>query len=154
MLVAFVIVAVLSVCATAFAGHQILPPQSTFNNPAALVLVGGAQVPQTAYLALVLEIQAAAALKKIDLWIANAHSPIDLPILGIEKIIIGAVNSLAAHGLPSGSSLFLAGTLLCWNWYMSILTEFLYVQVTPWVERKFRTILVPPWDNLSQTNFH
>ena len=110
MLSAFVIVAVLSVCATAFAGHQILPPQSTFNNPAALVLVGGAQAPSQTYTALALELQAAATLKEIDLWIANAHSPIDLPVFGLEKIIVGALNSLLNQGLPKGASLFLAGT--------------------------------------------
>ena len=98
------------VCATAFASHIILPPQSSFNNPAALVLVGGALVPSRTYTTLALKLQTAAALAEIDLWIASVHSHMDLPVLGIQKSISAAVHLLFERGLSTGSPLFLAGS--------------------------------------------
>eukprot|EP00933_Yihiella_yeosuensis_P017944 TRINITY_DN1491_c2_g5_i1.p1 TRINITY_DN1491_c2_g5~~TRINITY_DN1491_c2_g5_i1.p1 ORF type:complete len:533 (-),score=130.51 TRINITY_DN1491_c2_g5_i1:110-1708(-) len=94
---------------TCNAENLVLKPQLTTGKPASLVMVGGAQIANTAYKQMLEHVQAAAAKRGISLWAASPSFLLNTPNPAVLKGgIESAQKALQDAGLPADAPAFFA----------------------------------------------
>eukprot|EP00933_Yihiella_yeosuensis_P017942 TRINITY_DN1491_c2_g3_i1.p1 TRINITY_DN1491_c2_g3~~TRINITY_DN1491_c2_g3_i1.p1 ORF type:complete len:533 (-),score=120.53 TRINITY_DN1491_c2_g3_i1:63-1661(-) len=99
----------LLVFATCSAENLVLKPQMMQGKAAGVVMVGGAQIANTAYKQMLEHVQAAAAKQGISLWASSPSFPLDVPNpLVVKGGIESAQKAMQEAGLPTDAPTFFA----------------------------------------------